>query len=447
MYATWKQMIGDPLMPHEWPKRVRIGVNGFGATARLLLRCALLDNRGLDIVAINEPTLTPEQMIYLFKYDSHRGPFKGLVSDKIHVTFASQGHDGEYCNMEIAGRSIAVFRHKNLVDIPWDWLDVEYVLEMTGEVKHLKEATDHLTRGRARKVLVVGDTYDIPLLMYPISCRGYQRGTSVVATGSAMAHALSAVAALVDDCCEMVECMATFVLPVCGDQNLVDGFTKDPRSWRMGRAAQQNIIPGRCPSVVQSVMQALPTLRTRLDANLFHVPTFNGAVVDLTFRTAEPVSGVSEMIDKLTGSPLLEYYNQLHVNTQPFNNRPMCEQEPPPTGTMSTSPSSLTESLRNESDQSMSGSGPATVTTKGDLVPIIPMPPNLNSVVLPLAKEDAFVSSDATEKHTLAMLSVDYCLSVQTGGIVKLISWFDPGVSYCERILDTVVFMRSIDHN
>ncbi|KAF6769185.1 hypothetical protein AHF37_12253 [Paragonimus kellicotti] len=62
MYANWRQVVGDPLMPKEWPRRARIGLNGFGQMARTLLRCALEDYRGLDIVAINEPNLTPEQM-------------------------------------------------------------------------------------------------------------------------------------------------------------------------------------------------------------------------------------------------------------------------------------------------------------------------------------------------------------------------------------------------
>ncbi|KAF7233825.1 hypothetical protein EG68_02775 [Paragonimus skrjabini miyazakii] len=442
MYANWRQVVGDPLMPKEWPRRARIGLNGFGQMARTLLRCALEDYRGLDIVAINEPNLTPEQMVYLIKFDSNLGPFKGVVSDKIVVVPANDDGCGEYCNLEVSGRLIAVFRCKNLDEIPWHWLNVEYVLETTGNLRHLKEATKHLIGGRARKVLVVGDAVDIPLLMYPICCRGYQRGTSIVASGSAMAHAVATLASLVEDCCSMEECMVTLLLPVDNQQNLVDGPTRDIRSWRKGRGALQSIIPGRCPTVIQSVLQAIPSLFGRFDAILIHVPVFSGAVVDLTFRTTEPVGGVAEIIEKLTKSPLIEKYNDLHVKTQPVRKRTNCGGHQQPI----SSPSSGVDMIRRDSDQSLSMSSGPSLGTGADLVPVIQMPDDLTSVLVPLNKEDAFVSTDSTGKHTMCLLSVDCCLSIPSGNIVKLVSWFDLEVSFCERILDTVVYMRSVDH-
>ncbi|TPP60313.1 Glyceraldehyde-3-phosphate dehydrogenase [Fasciola gigantica] len=283
MYAKWRQYVGDPLMPKDWPRRLRLGLNGFGQLARTMLRCSLEDNRGLDVVAINEPSLTPEQMIYLIKYDSVLGPFKGYLSEHVHVTRATEENPGEFCSLEIAGRLIAVFRFPKADEIPWNWLNVEYVLETTGDYRHLYEATKHLIGGRARKVLVVGDAVDIPLLMYPVSCREYQRGTSVVASGSPMSHAIATLVSLVDASYSHVECMVTLVLPVDRRQNTVDGPSKDPSSWRRGRGATQSIIPGRCPTVVHSVIQALPRMQSRLECITMHVPVFEGAVVDLTF--------------------------------------------------------------------------------------------------------------------------------------------------------------------
>lgn len=442
MYANWKQLIGDPLIPKEWPRRARIGLNGFGVVARTLLRCALDDNRGLDIVAINEPNLTPEQMVYLIQYDSTCGPFKGYVNEKITVTPGKEDANGEFCNIEVAGRYIGVFHCKNISEIPWHWLDVEYVLETTGEIRLLKEATKHLIGGRARKVLVIGDSIDIPLLMYPISCRGYQRGTSVVASGSAMAHAMATLVSLVEDSCDMSECMVTLILPVDRRQNLVDGPTKDPRNWRKGRGALQSVIPGRCPNVVQSVLQALPKLRSRIDAIVMHVPTFTGAVVDLTFRTVEPVNGISEIIEKLTRSSLLEKYNEIHIRTQPYNNRPACDSQQQNI----SSPSSMVDTMRQDSDQSTSLSSALSLGTKTETLPPIRMPADLTSIVVPMNKEDAYVSTDAAGKHTLCLLAVDCCLGIPSGNTIKLVAWFDTGVSYCERILDTINYMRSVDY-
>ncbi|VDP80195.1 unnamed protein product [Echinostoma caproni] len=128
-------------MSKDWPKRVRLGINGFGHVARTLLRCALEDSRGLEVVAINEPSLTPEQMIYLIKYDSILGPFKGYLNERVHVNRASENAPSEFCSLEIAGRMIAVFQYEQSDQIPWNWLNVEYVLETTGDCRHLAEAT------------------------------------------------------------------------------------------------------------------------------------------------------------------------------------------------------------------------------------------------------------------------------------------------------------------
>lgn len=55
-----------------------IGINGFGRIGRLVLRAAL--EKGAKVVAINDPFIGIEYMVYLFKYDSTHGRFKGEVS-------------------------------------------------------------------------------------------------------------------------------------------------------------------------------------------------------------------------------------------------------------------------------------------------------------------------------------------------------------------------------
>lgn len=55
-----------------------IGINGFGRIGRLVLRAAL--EKGAQVVAINDPFIGIEYMVYLFKYDSTHGRFKGEIS-------------------------------------------------------------------------------------------------------------------------------------------------------------------------------------------------------------------------------------------------------------------------------------------------------------------------------------------------------------------------------
>lgn len=59
----------------------KVGINGFGRIGRLVLRASLEKN--LDIVAINDPFLELDAMVYMVKYDSTHGRFK------VHLTSSS----------------------------------------------------------------------------------------------------------------------------------------------------------------------------------------------------------------------------------------------------------------------------------------------------------------------------------------------------------------------
>lgn len=56
----------------------KIGINGFGRIGRLVLRAAVA--KGGQVVAINDPFIGVDYMVYLFKFDSTHGRFKGEVS-------------------------------------------------------------------------------------------------------------------------------------------------------------------------------------------------------------------------------------------------------------------------------------------------------------------------------------------------------------------------------
>ena len=53
----------------------KIGINGFGRIGRLVLRAAV--EKGASVVAINDPFIPLDYMVYMFQYDSTHGKFKG----------------------------------------------------------------------------------------------------------------------------------------------------------------------------------------------------------------------------------------------------------------------------------------------------------------------------------------------------------------------------------
>ena len=65
----------------------RIGINGFGRIGRLVCRAAI-ENDDVEVVAINDPFMDVEYMVYMFQYDSTHGRFKGEVKqngDKLNI--------------------------------------------------------------------------------------------------------------------------------------------------------------------------------------------------------------------------------------------------------------------------------------------------------------------------------------------------------------------------
>ena len=57
-------------------KKFNMGVNGFGRIGRLVTRAAFESGRA-RVVAVNEPFMDLDYMVYQFKYDTVHGGWKG----------------------------------------------------------------------------------------------------------------------------------------------------------------------------------------------------------------------------------------------------------------------------------------------------------------------------------------------------------------------------------
>jgi len=89
----------------------RIGINGFGRIGRLVLRAAV--QKGAVVVAINDPFIPLDYMVYMFKYDSTHGQFKGEVKE-----------DGKF--LYVNGQKITVFNERDPTAIKWADAGAEY---------------------------------------------------------------------------------------------------------------------------------------------------------------------------------------------------------------------------------------------------------------------------------------------------------------------------------
>merc|ERR1712038_1576790 len=99
----------------------KIGINGFGRIGRLVLRAAL--EKGAEVVAINDPFIALDYMVYMFKYDSTH---IGFQRSGIEVKATKNG------KLSINGKDVTVFSERDPKDIPWASAGAEYIVESTG---------------------------------------------------------------------------------------------------------------------------------------------------------------------------------------------------------------------------------------------------------------------------------------------------------------------------
>jgi len=247
----------------------KIGINGFGRIGRLVLRAAL--EKGAQVVAVNDPFINVDYMVYMFKYDSTHGRFKGEVK--------SEGG----C-LVINGAKIQVFQERDPKNIPWGKAGAEYIVESTGVFTTIDKASAHFDGG-AKKVIISAPSADAPMFVCGVNLDQYQPSMKVVSNASCTTNCLAPLAKVINDNFEIVEGLMTTVHATTATQKTVDG--PSGKLWRDGRGAAQNIIPAST-GAAKAVGKVIPALNGKLTGMAFRVPTADVSVVDLTVRLAKP---------------------------------------------------------------------------------------------------------------------------------------------------------------
>ncbi|KAM0786132.1 hypothetical protein ACM66B_006941 [Microbotryomycetes sp. NB124-2] len=251
---------------------VKVGINGFGRIGRIVLRNALEHNEA-QIVAINDPFIDLEYMVYMFKYDSTHGRWKGTVETK----------GGK---LIIDGHEIAVFNEKDPAAIPWGQAGAEYIVESTGVFTTIDKASAHL-KGGAKKVIISAPSADAPMYVVGVNLDKYNPKETVISNASCTTNCLAPLAKVLHDKFTIVEGLMTTVHATTATQKTVDGPSS--KDWRGGRGAAANIIPSST-GAAKAVGKVIPELNGKLTGMAFRVPTSDVSVVDLTARIEKGAS-------------------------------------------------------------------------------------------------------------------------------------------------------------
>lgn len=252
-----------------------IGINGFGRIGRLVTRAAAANDK-VRVVAINDPFMSLDYMVYQLTYDSTHGRFKGTV----------ESADGK---LIINGHPVQIFSERDPASIPWGSAGAEYVCESTGVFTNGEAAGKHITGGAKKVVISAPPKDDTPMYVMGVNHTAYDGSANVVSNASCTTNCLAPLAKVINDKFGIVEGLMTTVHAMTANQLTVDGPARGGKDWRAGRAASANIIPAST-GAAKAVGKVIPELNGILTGMAFRVPTVDVSVVDLTVKLRDEAS-------------------------------------------------------------------------------------------------------------------------------------------------------------
>ncbi|MBP1581890.1 MAG: type I glyceraldehyde-3-phosphate dehydrogenase [Oscillospiraceae bacterium] len=254
---------------------IKIGINGFGRIGRLVFRAAVAQPEKYEIVGINDPFVDLDYMVYMTKYDTVHGHFKGEIEAK----------DGK---LVVNGKEVAVFACKDPAEIAWSSCGAEYIVESTGVFTTTEKASAHL-KGGAKKVVISAPAKDkeTPTFVMGVNNNEYTKDMVVVSNASCTTNCLAPLVKVVNDNFGIVEGLMSTVHATTATQKTVDGPSS--KDWRGGRAAAGNIIPSST-GAAKACALVIPEMKGKLTGMAFRVPTLDVSVVDLTVKLAKPTT-------------------------------------------------------------------------------------------------------------------------------------------------------------
>ena len=268
---------------------IKVGINGFGRIGRLAFRYAMTRD-DVTVAAINDPFIDLDYMVYMLKYDSVHGRFKGDIAiegDKLVVN----------------GKKIAVYACMNPAEIPWVKDGVEFIAECSGVFLTQDKAKAYLDGGAKKVVLSAPAKDDTPTFVMGVNQDKYTPDMHIVSNASCTTNCLAPLAKVLNDNFGISDGLMTTVHATTATQKTVDG--PSAKDWRGGRAASANIIPSST-GAARAVGLVIPELKGKLTGMAFRVPTTNVSVVDLTVRLTKPATyeDIKTAVKKAAADPM-----------------------------------------------------------------------------------------------------------------------------------------------
>lgn len=252
--------------------KTRIAINGFGRIGRNLFRL-LLNHPEIEVVAINDIADT-QTMAHLIKYDSIHGVLpqtviadeKGFTIDETHFLF---------------------FHEKNISNLNWKNLDIDFVIESTGKYKTHEDLNKHIIAGAKKVILSAPSEVDtIKTVVLGVNEHILDGTEKIISNASCTTNNAAPMIKIIDKLCGIEQAYITTIHSFTTDQSLHDQPHKD---LRRARGASQSIVP-TTTGAAKALTKIFPILEGKIGGCGIRVPVPDGSLTDITFNVKKAVS-------------------------------------------------------------------------------------------------------------------------------------------------------------
>ena len=252
----------------------RIGISGTGRIGRMLIRKVLSDTKvDLKLEAINS-IYPAETVAHLLKYDTVHGTWDKEIS-------VQNG------NLIIDGNSIQIVSERDPANIPWRLMNVDIVMDATGQFNNREGAQKHLTAGASHVIVTApGKDMDLTVVMGVNDHLIDLSKHTLLSAASCTTNCVAPLLNIIDQAFQVKRGWMTTVHAFTSDQKHIDNPHKD---LRRARACTQSIVP-TTTGVGKALVDVLPHLAPLIEGISIRVPTQNVSLVDLTVQVSKDIN-------------------------------------------------------------------------------------------------------------------------------------------------------------
>ena len=252
--------------------KIKIAINGFGRIGRNLFRL-LLNHPTIEVVAIND-IADNKTMAHLTKYDSIHGVLPFEVSyDENHIL--------------VNGKQYLFFHEKEISNLSWNDLDIDFVVESTGKYKTFEDINKHIING-AKKVILSApsEVEEIKTVVLGVNENILDGTEKIISNASCTTNNAAPMMKVINDLCGIEQAYITTVHSYTTDQSLHDQPHKD---LRRARGASQSIVP-TTTGAAKALTKIFPEMEGKIGGCGIRVPVPDGSLTDITFNVKRAVT-------------------------------------------------------------------------------------------------------------------------------------------------------------